>query len=192
MLVQTKKTEDQYFSVIQPCKEIFLKKTRDYGTSWSILRMPSITDQIYIKAERIRTLEEKKITKVGENIEGEFQGIVNYCVMAMLLQNLKDKGITVFPDEMKDVNELEKIYTEKVQETFDLMMRKNHDYGEAWRNMRVSSFTDLILMKILRLKEIENNDGNTLISEGPIANYMDILNYAVFALIKLTLENDAN
>ena len=179
------KTAEQYQKVISECRNVFLKKTTDYGAAWSILRLPSLTDQIYIKAERIRTLEEKKVNKVGEDIEGEFRGIINYCAMALMLIEVKEKLEGKFPDEWKEVQALAIKYDEKVKLAFDTMEAKNHDYGEAWRNMRPESFTDLILMKLLRLKQIENNDGKTLISEGEAGNYIDILNYSVFALIKL-------
>jgi hypothetical protein len=173
-------TSQEYDSVIAVCKSLFLKKTKDYGTAWRILRLPSITDQIFIKAQRIRTLEEKKVSKVGEDITSEYIGIVNYCVIAMMQQDLS----------VSDSNELELIHVQslfeqKIQETKELMFAKNHDYGEAWRDMRISSLTDLILMKILRVKQIEDNLGQTLASEGIQANYQDMLNYAVFALIKL-------
>lgn len=175
-------TTTEYNRVIEHCKDLFLKKTKDYGTAWRIMRPSSITDQIYIKAQRIRTLEIKKISKVGEDILGEYVGIVNYCVIAMMQLALsKDMG------ENLAYQVVAKQYTEKVNETRDLMFAKNHDYGEAWREMRISSLTDLILMKIQRVKQIEDNNGQTLISEGLNANYQDMLNYAVFALIKLGL-----
>lgn len=183
------KTQDQYYSVIQDCKDIFLKKTRDYGTSWSILRMPSITDQIYIKAERTRSIQENKENKVGESMEGEFIGIINYCAIALILLDIQENHKGEIPDDLQNSEVLEQTYDEKIRIAYETMEKKNHDYGEAWRNMRVSSFTDLILMKLLRLKQIEDNQGKTLISEGPDANYIDILNYSVFALIKLTKEN---
>lgn len=173
-------TSLEYDQVIAVCKSLFIKKTKDYGTAWRILRPASITDQIFIKAQRIRTLEEKKVSKVEEGVVSEYIGIINYCVMAILQLELdKDE-----PNELA-VDVTEAYYNERVQETKDLMMDKNHDYGEAWRDMRISSLTDLILMKILRVKQIEDNDGQTLASEGIKANYQDMLNYAVFALIKL-------
>lgn len=170
----------EYDEVIAVCKSLFLKKTKDYGTAWRILRPASITDQIFIKAQRIRTLEENKISKVGEGITDEYIGIVNYCVMAILQLELA-------ADESNEleIQRVESLYNERVQETKDLMSAKNHDYGEAWRDMRISSLTDLILMKILRVKQIEDNLGQTVASEGIKANYQDMLNYAVFALIKL-------
>lgn len=173
-------TSLEYDQVIAVCKSLFIKKTKDYGTAWRILRPSSITDQIFIKAQRIRTLEEKKVSKVGEDVTSEYIGIVNYCVMAILQLELSNDE----PNEL-DVAITEAYYVARVQETKDLMMAKNHDYGEAWRDMRISSLTDLILMKILRVKQIEDNDGQTLASEGIKANYQDMLNYAVFALIKL-------
>jgi hypothetical protein len=173
-------TSQEYDNVIAVCKSLFLKKTKDYGTAWRILRAASITDQIFIKAQRIRTLEEKKVSKVDEDITSEYIGIVNYCVIAMLQLELSESD----PNEM-DVQEVESLFDKRVTETKDLMFAKNHDYGEAWRDMRISSLTDLILMKILRVKQIEDNLGQTVASEGVKANYQDMLNYAVFALIKL-------
>lgn len=178
-----KNTSQEYDSVIAVCKSLFLKKTKDYGTAWRILRPASITDQIFIKAQRIRTLEEKKISKIGEDIASEYIGIVNYCVIAMMQLDLE-------PDEPNDleINRVETLFDNKVIETKELMFAKNHDYGEAWRDMRISSLTDLILMKILRVKQIEDNEGHTLASEGVAANYQDMLNYSVFALIKLGIK----
>ena len=173
-------TAAEYDAVINNCKGLFMKKTRDYGTAWRILRPSSITDQIFIKAQRIRTLEEKQVSKVGEDITGEYIGIVNYCVIAMMQLESTDET----PYEIA-AEHVEELFDEKAQETKELMFAKNHDYGEAWRDMRISSLTDLILMKILRVKQIEDNEGKTLASEGVKANYQDMLNYAVFALIKL-------
>jgi hypothetical protein len=175
-------TSLEYDQVIAVCKSLFMKKTKDYGTAWRILRPASITDQIFIKAQRIRTLEEKKVSKVGEDVSSEYIGIVNYCVMAILQLELD----TTTPNELA-VEAAEAYYDERVHETKELMFAKNHDYGEAWRDMRISSLTDLILMKILRVKQIEDNNGQTVASEGIKANYQDMLNYAVFALIKLGL-----
>jgi len=174
-------TETEYRQVIQRCKDLFLKKNQDYGTAWRILRLPSITDQIFIKAQRIRTLQEKGVSRVGEGIEPEFVGIINYCVMALIQMHLQNDSRTDIPTD-----ELEKLYDEQIGQVIDLLFAKNHDYGEAWRDMRVSSMTDIILMKLLRTKQIEDNEGNTLVSEGVEANYMDMINYAVFCLIKLT------
>jgi hypothetical protein len=157
-----------------------MKKTKDYGTAWRILRPSSITDQIFIKAQRIRTLEEKKVAKVDENITSEYIGIVNYCIIAMLQLELTEND----PNEM-EVEVVENLFDKRINETKELMFAKNHDYGEAWRDMRISSLTDLILMKIFRVKQIEDNLGQTLASEGVKANYQDMLNYSVFALIKL-------
>ena len=176
-------TSHEYDSVITVCKTLFLKKTKDYGTAWRILRPASITDQIFIKAQRIRTLEEKKVSKVGEDITSEYIGIVNYCVIAMLQLDLTEAD----PNEM-DVDLVESLFDKRVNETKELMFAKNHDYGEAWRDMRISSLTDLILMKILRVKQIEDNLGQTVVSEGVKANYQDMLNYAIFALIKLGIK----
>lgn len=176
-------TATEYEAVINICRGLFIKKTRDYGTAWRILRPESITDQIFIKAQRIRTLEEKKVSKIDEDITGEYIGIVNYCVIAMMQLDCGPET----PTEL-DAAEVEMIFDSKVTETKELMFAKNHDYGEAWRDMRISSLTDLILMKILRVKQIEDNKGHTLASEGVKANYQDMLNYAVFALIKMGVQ----
>ena len=157
-----------------------MKKTHDYGTAWRILRPESITDQIFIKAQRIRTLEEKKVSKVDEDITGEYIGIINYCIIAMMQIECPPGMPFELPAEQVNI-----LFGEKANETKELMFAKNHDYGEAWRDMRISSLTDLILMKLLRVKQIEDNKGLTLASEGIKANYQDILNYSVFALIKL-------
>jgi hypothetical protein len=174
------KTLEQYKQIIERCKEIFLAKTADYGTAWRILRLPSLTDQLYIKASRIRSIEEKGVQKVGDSIENEFIGLVNYSIIALIQLTLSDNDPMELP-----VEALRQRYDEEVRITRDLMADKNHDYGEIWRDMRVSSLTDIILMKILRIKQIEDNQGKTLISEGLDANYRDIVNYAVFALIKI-------
>jgi hypothetical protein len=174
------KTVIEYKEVIGTCKALFEKKTRDYGTAWRILRLPSITDQIFIKAQRIRSIQEKGTQKVSDPIKDEFIGIINYCIIA-LIQIRLDKS-----DKMEmTYEELEPLYTEAVDEVLDLLQNKNHDYGEAWREMRVTSITDIILMKLLRVKQIEDNEGKTLVSEGIKANYQDMINYSVFALIKL-------
>ncbi|HLK98308.1 MAG TPA: DUF1599 domain-containing protein [Hymenobacter sp.] len=188
-------TETEYRQIIQRCKELFLKKNKDYGTAWRILRLPSITDQIFIKAQRIRTLQETGVSKVGEGIEPEFVGIINYCVMALIQLQLQasytDQNSMGTPTEAgpprMDIptDELEHLYEGQVGQVMQLLFAKNHDYGEAWRDMRVSSMTDIILMKLLRTKQIEDNQGNTLVSEGVEANYMDMINYAVFCLIKI-------
>lgn len=178
-------TDAQYTKVIENCKGIFSKKTKDYGTSWRILRPSSLTDQLFIKAQRIRTIQETGENRVGETVEGEFIAIVNYCVMALI--QLCEKELTEL-----DLTEEQAIqlYEKYADEAFQLMKKKNHDYGEAWRDMRVSSLTDLILTKILRVKQMEDNKGTTLISEGIDANYFDMLNYAVFALIHLTSDKN--
>lgn len=177
-------TSIQYEEAIEKCRDIFVKKTHDYGSAWRILRTSSLTDQIFIKAQRIRTLEEKGTAKVDEGIEPEFIGIVNYSIMALIQLELGTGTETEMPKE-RAINLFNKI----AGEAKDLMTKKNHDYGEAWRSMRVSSFTDLILMKILRIRQIEDNKGKTLISEGIDANYFDMVNYAIFALIKLAGDN---
>lgn len=174
------KTIGEYKEVIGACKAIFKKKTIDYGTAWRILRLPSITDQIYIKAQRIRSIQEKGTQKIADDIPGEFIGIINYCLMALIQLELPENEQL----EM-EYAELEPLYDKCVEESLQLLTNKNHDYGEAWRNMRVSSITDIILMKLLRVKQIEDNEGKTLISEGVQANYQDMINYAVFALILL-------
>lgn len=173
-------TSAQYDRIIEHCQQLFAKKTADYGTSWRIMRPASITDQLYIKAQRIRTLEEKKVTKVGEGIVDEYIGIVNYCVIGILQLQLGNSINEQLPPET-----VQQQYEHAVGETKELMFAKNHDYGEAWRDMRLTSLTDLILTKIYRVKQIEDNDGQTVASEGVKANYQDMLNYAVFALIKL-------
>ncbi len=176
-------TAEQYREVIGKCRDIFEKKTKDYGTAWRILRLPSITDQIYIKAQRIRSIQEKGESKVSDDIPSEFIGIINYCIIALIQMKLgKDEGMEVkYPV-------LAPLYEEVVEETIGLLVNKNHDYDEAWRQMRVSSITDIILMKLLRVKQIEDNSGSTLISEGVDANYQDMINYAVFAMILLNEE----
>lgn len=174
------KTSTEYTNVINECRVIFSKKTKDYGTAWRILRPSSLTDQIFIKAQRIRTIQETGQNKVGESVEGEFIAIINYCIMA-LVQLLEKEELNMELSEVTALNYFDKY----AAEARDLMLKKNHDYGEAWRDMRVSSLTDLILMKILRVKQIEDNAGSTLISEGVDANYFDMLNYAVFSLIHL-------
>jgi hypothetical protein len=174
------KTAVEYKEVIATCKALFEKKTRDYGTAWRILRLPSITDQIFIKAQRIRSIQEKGVQKVSDPIKDEFIGIINYCVIALLQMDLADSQQL----DMK-FEELEGLYDRAVNETFELLQNKNHDYGEAWREMRVTSITDIILMKLLRVKQIEDNSGKTLVSEGVKANYQDMINYSVFAMIKL-------
>jgi hypothetical protein len=172
-------TLDQYDHVIQTCRDLFEKKLVDYGAAWRILRLPSLTDQIYIKAQRIRSIQQK-VQKIQEDAASEFIGIINYSVMALI--QLRE-GVVDTPDI--DAAKALAWYDEMVRETRGLMLDKNHDYGEAWREMRVSSLTDLILQKLLRVKQIEENQGKTLVSEGIDANYQDMVNYAVFALIHL-------
>ena len=173
-------TSKQYNAVIDTCKSLFIKKMTDYGSAWRILRLPSLTDQIFIKAQRIRGLQENDVRKVDEGEVSEFIGIINYCVMALIQI---EKGVVEQPD--LSANEALKLYEKHIAITKKLMEDKNHDYGEAWRDMRVSSLTDLILQKLLRVKTIENNKGKTIVSEGIDANYQDMINYAVFALIHL-------
>ena len=174
------KTAIEYKQVIARCKALFEKKTTDYGTAWRILRLSSITDQIFIKAQRIRSIQEKGTQKVDDPIKGEFIGIINYCIIAMIQMQLQESNKMEMCYE-----ELEPLYDSAVNETLELLQNKNHDYGEAWREMRVSSITDIILMKLLRVKQIEDNAGKTLVSEGIKANYQDMINYAVFVLIKM-------
>ncbi len=173
-------TSKQYDAVIDTCKSLFTKKMSDYGSAWRILRLPSLTDQIFIKAQRIRSLQQNEVRKVDEGETSEFIGIINYCIMALIQL---DKGVVEQPD--LSTEEAIILYEEKIATTRQLMEDKNHDYGEAWRDMRVSSLTDLILQKLLRVKQIEDNKGKTLVSEGIDANYQDMINYAVFAMIHL-------
>ncbi len=173
-------TSKQYDAIINDCKNLFTNKMKDYGSAWRILRLPSLTDQIFIKAQRIRGLQQNEVRKVDEGEVSEFIGIINYCIMALVQI---DKGVVEQPD--LDVDEAIALYEAKIHVTKQLMLDKNHDYGEAWRDMRVSSLTDLILQKLLRVKQIENNKGKTIVSEGIEANYQDMINYAVFSLIHL-------
>lgn len=173
-------TKKQYLAITSQCRSLFKNKMADYGAAWRILRLSSLTDQIFIKAQRIRSLQINNKQMIAEGQESEFIGIVNYSIMALIQI---EKGIVEQPD--LNVDEALILYDEHLQIIFDLMMRKNHDYGEAWRDMRVSSLTDLILQKLLRIKQIEKNSGKTLVSEGIDANYHDMFNYAVFALIHL-------
>ena len=184
MDVMINQTSTQFDSVISRCKDIFLKKMKDYGTAWRILRVSSITDQIFIKAQRIRSIEEKGIQRVEESIDSEFIGIINYCVIALIQLEMGNEHNLEMAEK-----EVVKHFDKHITQAKRLMENKNHDYGEAWRDMRVSSMTDLILMKLLRIKQIEDNKGETLISEGIAANYYDITNYAVFALIKMSEDN---
>lgn len=173
-------TIEEFEDVITLCRSVFEKKMKDYGTSWRVMRPSSLTDQIYIKAKRIRTLEEngEDFAAVNEGIEPEFIGIINYCAMALIQLKL-GSGAQLPPNQALE------LYDAMLKKATSLMLNKNHDYDEAWREMRVSSFTDIILQKLMRTKEIEDNDGKTLVSEGVDANYMDMINYAIFALIKI-------
>jgi len=178
-----KDTSAQYDNIIKICEDVFSKKAHDYGTAWRILRPSSLTDQIYIKASRIRSIQEKGVQRIGDDIRDEFIGIINYAAMALIQLDLgavSDKNqVAMSADEALN------LYHKYIFAAKDLMMDKNHDYGEAWRNMRISSLDDIILMKLFRLKQIEDNNGEVLISEGPEGSYYDIINYAVFALIKI-------
>ena len=173
-------TSKQYDDVVAKCRDLFINKMKDYGSAWRILRLPSLTDQIFIKAQRIRSLQENDVRKVNEGEQSEFIGIINYSVMALIQL---EHGVVSQPD--LSLEEAIALYDEKIAETKGLMEAKNHDYGEAWRDMRVSSLTDLIIQKLLRVKQIEDNKGKTLVSEGIDANYQDMINYAIFALIHL-------
>ncbi|MBO4281896.1 MAG: DUF1599 domain-containing protein [Bacteroidales bacterium] len=176
-------TLDEFDAAVSVCRDLFLKKMDDYGLSWRVLRPTSITDQIYIKAQRIRSIEEKGTRQVADDIVTEYIGIVNYAVMAQIQLAVGSSPLesdTLTPDAVRA------LYEKYVGNAKDLLKNKNHDYDEAWRNMRVSSFVDIILMKLMRVKQIENHHGSTSVSEGLDANYYDIFNYAVFALIKLT------
>ncbi len=173
-------TENQFDTVIENCLDIFSKKMKDYGSAWRILRLPSLTDQIYIKAQRIRGIQTNRTKKIDEGQVSEFIGIVNYSVMSLIQIDL---GVVDEPD--LNMNQALNNYKKQIDIVKNLMKDKNHDYGEAWREMRISSLTDLIIQKLLRVKQIEDNDGETLISEGIDANYQDIINYSVFALILL-------
>ncbi len=178
------KTLSQYDAELNKCRDIFLKKTKDYGTAWRIMRPTSVTDQMYIKAERVRIIEETGENKVGESVDGEYMALVNYGIMGIIqLEVSKDEGLDV------EYGKVVGWYDQHAEKARSLMIRKNHDYGEAWRNMRISSITDLILQKLLRMKQIEDNEGQTIISEGLDANYLDIINYALFALIRLEEKN---
>ncbi|WLD22988.1 DUF1599 domain-containing protein [Flavobacterium dauae] len=173
-----KNTSEQYDKIISICRNLYVKKLHDYGCAWRILRLPSLTDQIYIKAQRIRSLQENSVRKVDEDESSEFIGIINYSIMALIQL---EKGIANQPDLSNE--EAIELYDKHIAIAKELMLNKNHDYGEAWRDMRISSHTDIILQKLLRIKQIEDNKGKTLVSEGIDANYQDIINYAVFALI---------
>jgi len=176
-------TSKQFDSIVKICKDIYVKKLNDYGTAWRILRTPSITDQIFIKAQRIRSIEEKGTQMVDDDIRGEYIGIVNYSIMALIQIELKESSNVNLP-----VDDAIALYDNYFQQSKSLMENKNHDYGEAWREMRINSLTDIILMKLMRIKQIEDHNGKTFVSEGVDANYYDMINYAVFALIKIEFE----
>ena len=178
------RTAEQYDKVIEQCQEIFTKKTQDYGTSWRVLRTISIVDQIYIKAQRIRTIQEKGLQKIDDDISGEFIGIINYSVIGLIQMHLSKDA----PEEL-DVIQATALYSAHLKAAKELMLNKNHDYGEAWRNMSQESLTDLILMKLQRIKQILFNKGKTIMSEGIDANYFDMINYGIFALILIDQNN---
>ena len=177
-------TNLQYDEVIGVCRNVFTQKMEDYGAAWRILRPESLTDQIYIKARRIRSIEENGMAKVNEGIRPEFIGIINYAIMGLIQLELQPSEEELGKKEALD------LYHARFNQAKTLMLDKNHDYGEAWRKMRISSYTDLILMKLKRTKQIEDNKGKTLVSEGIDANYLDIINYSVFALIKIDFEDE--
>lgn len=178
-------TAEQYDKIISICRNLYVNKLQDYGCAWRILRLPSLTDQIYIKAQRIRSLQENDVRKIDEDESSEFIGIINYSIMALIQL---EKGVANQPDLSN--NEAIDLYDKHIAQTKELMLNKNHDYGEAWREMRISSHTDIILQKLLRVKQIEDNKGKTLVSEGLNANYQDMINYAVFALISMGFTNN--
>ncbi len=178
-------TAEQYDKIISICRQLYINKLHDYGCAWRILRLPSLTDQIFIKAQRIRSLQQNDIRKVDEDESSEFIGIINYSIMALIQL---EKGVVNQPDLSEE--EAIELYDKYVGMTKSLMMDKNHDYGEAWRDMRISSHTDIILQKILRVKQIEDHEGKTKVSEGIGANYQDMVNYAVFALILMGFANN--
>lgn len=180
-------TSEQYDRAVSGSRNTFIKKTGDYGTSWRVYRTISIADQIYIKAKRIRTIQEKKLQKIGDDIKSEFEGILNYAVIGLIQLDINNDE----PEQLP-VSDVENMYELKVAAAKDLMKDKNHDYGEAWREMSQESFVDLILAKILRIKQIISNEGKTIMSEGIDANYYDILNYAVFALIQVEAAKQSN
>lgn len=174
------KTSIEFDNAIKTCREVFIKKHKDYGTSWRIMRVSSILDQIFIKATRIRTIEENGMMKVNEGIEPEYMGIINYCVMGLIQIELKNETEIELSGERAAT-----LYDKYIKACKDLMMEKNHDYGEVWRNMQVSTFTDMLLMRIHRMRQILENDGKTIMSEGIDSNLMDMVNYSVFALIRM-------
>lgn len=177
-------TDEQYDEVITACRDTFTKKTKDYGTSWRVYRIISVADQIYIKAKRIRTIQQKKEQRIGDDVKSEFEGILNYAIIGLIQLDINNEDE---PEDLEVISVLE-MYTAKADLAKKLMQDKNHDYGEAWREMSQESFVDLSLAKILRIKQIITNEGNTIASEGIDANFFDILNYAVFALIQISEE----
>ena len=179
-------TSQQYDKAIQKCKSIFINKSKDYGTSWRVMRLSSITDQIFIKAQRIRNIEEKGSQKIGDDIESEYMGIVNYCIMGLIQIELTDSKELNLP-----IEELTALYDKYAASTKMLMENKNHDYGEVWRDMRVSTFTDILLVRLMRIKQIEDNEGQTIMSEGIDANLQDMINYSLFALIRIDEQQKA-
>src|SRR5688572_11130702 len=187
MDIAQQNTNQQYDTIIKRCKDIFLKKAADYGTAWRVLRTISIVDQIYIKAQRIRTIQQKKEQKIADDVVAELKGIINYAVIGLIQLKLTPE----MPEDMQ-IDEVDRLFDENTAEAKALMEDKNHDYGEAWRSMSQESFVDLILMKLHRIRQILNNDGKTIISEGIDANYLDIVNYAVFALILMSEEKVKN
>ena len=180
-----KNTRGEMEREVAECRTLFEKKTRDYGTSWRILRLPSLTDQIYIKANRIRSVQESGENRVGDGVRGEFVAMVNYAVMGLILTDESEDKELELP-----IEDALRLYDKQMKRVLDLMMDKNHDYGEAWRQMRISSMVDLILMKLLRIKQIEDNEGRTLVSEGVEGGYMDIINYSLFCLVRLTEDEE--
>ena len=176
-------TSIQYDAAIKMCRDIFIKKNNDYGTSWRVMRLSSITDQIFIKAQRLKTIEQKGEQKVGDDEISEYIGIINYCVIGLIQMELKESTSIEL-----DLKMLTNLYDKYISSTKTLMEEKNHDYGEAWRDMRVSTFTDMLLMRLLRIKQIEDSKGNTIMSEGVDANLQDMINYCVFALIHLSVK----
>ncbi|MBI1184035.1 DUF1599 domain-containing protein [bacterium] len=184
------KTEAQYDRCIAKCREVFINKNEDYGPSWRILRVSSLIDQLYIKAKRIRTIEEKKVNKVGDAIESEFMGLVNYCAMTLI--QIETGPVSLNSNNNEDFKWLTELFDKQLLKARTLMLAKNHDYGEVWRDMWVSSYTDLIITKLLRIRQIIENDGKTKVSEGIDSNILDIINYSVFALIKFDEQNENN
>ncbi len=178
-------SNEQYRAALDRCRTLFLKKHEDYGSSWQVMRLPSITDQLYIKARRIREIEDTGVNKVGDSVEGEYTALVNYSIIALILADLIKDGEDLMERAPFDGESLASAYDTHAEAAFELFKEKNHDYGEAWREMRVSSYCDLILAKLMRIKQIENNAGRTQVSEGVEGNYLDVLNYALFALIRL-------